>query len=562
MKKITVIALLLIITLAHVMGVGAEENITNFRSTIYINTDGTINVEEKIIYDFGDEPHHGIFRDIPTTIKNSDGRELVISMTDFSVTDGQGSSQPVQQSKEGSMIRLKIGNPDKYVSGIQTYVIKYKASGALRYFSDHDELYWNINGTGWNVPTADVQATVLLPQRVEGPQLKLACYTGRLGSTDADCAFTTDDRTIYFASKRPFGVSEGMTVVVGFPKGLVAVLEPKPVFWQTPLGVALLFAGAVLAGIVVLIWYIFYPVRIIYKWFKYGRDPKGTVGVVRAGFDPPKGPDGQLLTPSETGALLDEEVHQKDVAALMVDLARRGYLRIEERKKNDFYLVETTSKEKKRLLAFEKDLLEGLFATGAEVRLKDMQYTMSTTLRDIKKHLYDRLVTLGYFPKNPDSTRNFYIGIGIFGLFFTGNLPLFLAAMFFGRHLPQKTQSGSDAKNIAQSLKNFLGSQERQLAFQGKNQLLFEKLLPYAVAFGVEKTWAERFKDIDLKQPSWYTGYSGSRGFNSVVLSNSLHSSFGSLSKATATVSSSGSSSGFSGGSSGGGGGGGGGGSW
>lgn len=93
----------------------------------------------------------------------------------------------------------------------------------------------------------------------------------------------------------------------------------------------------------------------------------------------------------------------------------------------------------------------------------------------------------------------------------------------------------------------------------------FEKLLPYAVAFGVEKIWAKRFADIDMKQPEWYEGYSG-YSYSSTNFVRSLDSSFDRVNKAatpvSSTSSSSGFSSGFSGGSSGGGGGGGGGGSW
>jgi len=88
---------------------------------------------------------------------------------------------------------------------------------------------------------------------------------------------------------------------------------------------------------------------------------------------------------------------------------------------------------------------------------------------------------------------------------------------------------------------------------------MFERLLPFAVAFGVEKLWAERFKDVGLKQPEWYTS-SHIGAFHSAAFVSSLDSSLKSVSIAAQTPHSSGS--GFSGGFSGGGGGGGGGGSW
>ncbi len=213
------------------------------------------------------------------------------------------------------------------------------------------------------------------------------------------------------------------------------------------------------------------------------------------------------------------------------------------------------------LLGFERDFLHELFQNTEEVSLKSKKTFLYTAVLNVKKELYKPLVSSGFFPHDPDKIRTFYTVIGTLALT-TFNLPLVFSAFFFGRHMPRKTQLGVEATNIAKSLRNFLTSQERQLQFQASKQLMFEKLLPFAIAFGVEKIWAMRFKDIALKAPDWYQSYSPGT-FNSIYLTNSLNSSFSHFSTAATPVSSStGHGSGFSGGSSGGGGGGGGGGSW
>jgi uncharacterized membrane protein YgcG len=258
--------------------------------------------------------------------------------------------------------------------------------------------------------------------------------------------------------------------------------------------------------------------------------------------------------------LIDEIVDLRDISASIVDLARRGYLKIEERKKNDFYLIKTKN-DNHGLQPFEKKLLEGIFGDKDIARLKDKH--LAKTVEEASNLVYDQLVTEGFFPKNPNATRIFYSIIGVLALI-SGNLGLALIAFTFGRAMPAKTIFGVEAANISKSLKNFLTSQERQLAFQAKNQQLFEKLLPYAVAFGVERIWAERFRDINLKPPEWYTSYGSTRAFNSLVFTKSLSSSMSSFrSAATPVTSTTGHVSGFGGGGfSGGGGGGGGGGSW
>jgi uncharacterized membrane protein len=141
----------------------------------------------------------------------------------------------------------------------------------------------------------------------------------------------------------------------------------------------------------------------------------------------------------------------------------------------------------------------------------------------------------------------------------TFNFVLAFIAFIFGRHMPAKTLAGAQAAVKAKGMKNFLNSQERQLNFQGDKQMFFEKLLPFAVAFGVEKAWAKRFEAIDIKNPDWYEGTSSSH-FNTALFASSLSHSYSSFASSSTPPSSS--SSGFSGGSSGGGGGGGGGGSW
>ncbi len=561
MRKLLAVILVLTSLFIFSANVSAQEKINSFKSDITINKDGTIDIAETINYDFGSQYRHGIFRNIPYLKTNNQGKKFELKFKIEGVADEKGASYKYPISRTAGNLQIKIGDPERTITGIHTYVIKYNVSGALTYFSDHDELYWNATGNDWTVPIEQVSSTIRLPGQVGTENVRLTCYTGVSGSTAADCAGKYEQNQAVFNVSRQLGSNEGLTIVVGFPKKIVAVLEPQEYisFWDSWFGKILKFLLFSLLIITVIFWVVVYPIWIIIKWYKYGRDPK-VGGPVTAWFDPPKTATGRPLTPAETGTLIDETVQQRDISAMIVDLARRGYLQIEEKKKKDFYLRKKKEFTGDRTLqSFEKNLLTGIFGQKAEVRIKDEH--LSTDVEKVKAELYEKLVEEKFFPKNPQSIRNFYILITVLALM-TFNLPLFLVALIFGRAMPAKTLSGAQAANVAKSLKNFLSSQERQLTFQAKKQLMFEKLLPFAIAFGVEKIWAERFKDISLKQPDWYTGYQAG-SFNSLVFTNSLNSSLRSFaSAATPTSSSSGFSSGFSGGSSGGGGGGGGGGSW
>jgi len=537
----------------------ASEKITQYDAKIDINKNGTITVEEKIDYDFGLQSKHGIYRIIPFVKTNQENKKYRLDIADITVTDEKGAEYRFTQTYNGEDLTLKIGDASTYVTGQKVYKIKYQVSGALTYFSDHDELNWNVIGNAWEVPIASVTAEVQLPQGVSLDNLKSTCYTGVYESKTQSCVIQNQtEGVITAATQESLYSKEGLTIVVGFPKGIAAVLEPKEVisFWSTFLGKLL----SLIIALAALFWYVIYPIWLAIKWYRQGRDPESKLGQVTAWYDPPKTASGRLLTPVETGTLIDEQVDLKDISGMIVDLARRGYYKIVEKKKNDFYFIQgkdfTNAKD---ILPFEKEFLQAVI-TDKEIRIKDL--ILGPKIEKISAKVYEQQVGDGFFPSNPNSIRNFYLAITGLAAF-TFNFQLVFSALVFGRSMPKKTLLGVEQKNVALSLKKFLQSQERQLEFQAKNQLMFEKLLPYAIVFGVEKIWADRFKDINLKQPSWYSGYDN-RQFNSLLFISSLNSSFSSIrSTMTSTNSSSGFSSGFSsGGFSGGGGGGGGGGSW
>ena len=451
------------------------EEIRNFKANIIINKDGTINVEEKIVYDFGSLERHGIYREIPFIKTNQAGKKFKLDFSHFSVCDENKKPYRFQKKTTNGNIRLKIGYPDKTISGTHTYIISYKVKGALTYFSSHDELYWNVTGNDWFVSIKEAVAEVELPENIDQTQLKAACYTGSYGSTlslfQISFYHLNDGRTKMVAkTTSTLYFKEGLTFVLGFPKNIVAVLEPKEykTFWETIFGKTLAFLLKFLA----LFWYLILPFYISYRWFKYGRDPKGEIATTSAWFDPPKSPDGKrFLAPAEVGVLVDEKVDLKDVSSTIVDLARRGYLRIEERKKGEFWLVKNPiktqeilkqvqddidSKNQKlivdKLLTFEKSLLERFFKNKTEINLKKEEFY--NEVEEVKKAIYEEVVMAGLFPENPEKIRNLYYVLLALSIF-TANLLLFFSCLIFGLRMPRKTKVGVEAKNIAFSLRNF-----------------------------------------------------------------------------------------------------------
>jgi uncharacterized membrane protein YgcG len=565
MRKLVLVFIImcLVSVLPQPVHAQAVEHIPYFGTAIQAKEDGSILVVERIQYDFGSAYRHGIYRTIPYLIhgKNDDKYKMDIRVN--SVTDDKGIAYRYSTSSSLEEIILKIGDPDRTITGEHFYIIAYTVKGAMRYFSDHDELYWNATGNSWTVPITHADAYVEFTKQVPADQMKGVCFTGETGSTENNCTIEVNDSKVYAKSSDVLNASQGLTFSAYFPRGTVAVLEPTKVvyFWETWYGKLLIKLAGIAFVLLLVFWYILYPLWLPVKWFLFGRDPN--VGKpVTAWFDPPEGVDGKPLTAGETGVILDEKIDMRDISAMIIQLAQKGYLDIVEKKEKDFSLLKKKEFEgDSKLKPFENNLLKGIFKGREAVRLKDVH--LSSTITSVSDELYDTLTTEGYFPKNPDTVRTFYAVImGVAGVTF--NLPLLITGTLFGLHMARKTIQGAKAATVARGMKNFLNSQERQLNFQGDKQMLFEKLLPFAIAFGVEENWVNRFKDLNLQEPDWYHGYY-SGGYKPMYFAHSLNSSVNSISTAaTPEVSSTGSSSGFSssGGFSGGGGGGGGGGSW
>ncbi len=531
-----------------------DEHIEHFVSNITINGNGTIDVQEKISYDFGPNQRHGIYRTIPLLKTNADDKTFKLTIVDLDV-----SGDPFTKSINQGLLKIKIGDPNKTVSGKKEYTINYRVLGALTYFSDHDELYWNITGNDWEVPIAAVDGTVKFENTNQFPNVQLACYSGTKGSTDKSCSIqTTNTNSIIYSNIEPLQLNDGLTIVTGFPKGLVSVLEPKPYYDDILFGFLIKFLSFI--AYMIVFW-------VLYKWLKEWLNTSKKQKIVAAWFSPPKTEKGEFLSPAETAGLVYKSVNQRALTATIIHLAQRGFLKINGEDKNNVKLIRRKDwATDTSVNNFEKMLLDNLFLNSekAEVSIKELKksYKFPTALPKIYNDMLDNLYRDKLFVYKPSSYKILMGIILVVALIlafpFYYGLPFAILAFIFRNASLAKTDLGIEKYSEAKSLFNFLKSQEEQLDFQADKQMFFEKLLPYATAFGVEKIWANRFKDIDLTKSDWYQG-SSNNSLAYIPSLNSLNRGFGSMS---ASRSSSGFSSGFSGGSSGGGGGGGGGGSW
>lgn len=530
-----------------------EESIARFESTIVLQKDGTFHVTENISYDFGTNDRHGIFRAIPLVSHVGD-LYRVITIT-FDSVKRNGANEPYSISYSLDMATIKIGNPDKTVSGIHTYTISYNVSNGIgSNYEDHDELYWNVTGNQWKIPIYSAHASVTTDFGASITQS--VCYTGFVNSTVSQCTAVRTGQKSTINATVVLQEEEGLTIVVGFP----ANTFPKSILNKTRpgSGVDIEFVIRMLTVVSIGLNFVLAPL-LLFWYFKTKR--KNRFGPLVVSFDIPKDENRQRILPAEAGTIDTARLERDDVIATLFDLAIRKYVKIEQTKKGSSFLsidlsnsdyTITKLKDEETLTLFERKLFDRLFENGNSIKLSQLRNDFYKTYQELEKEVFKSLVEHKYYTKNPKMQRGFFIFLGVVSAIF---LQLIFAIVLFwlAKKLNGRTAFGDSIDWKIDGLKMFLSRMTPNYKWQAEQLALAEQMIPYAIALGYISQYMEQLHMIyPGYQPTWYAGQSF------YTNSQNMFSSFSN----TITTSAPSSSSGFSGGSSGGGGGGGGGGSW
>lgn len=496
MKRLAVVLLVLV----SVLGIGEE--IRNYLVQVEIRDDGAIAVHEEIGY-FFDLARHGILREIPLTYRLPTGETYRLRVTVDEVL-ANGSSIPYRQYTEGRNLVLRIGDPDRTVTGLVTYTVRYRVLRALRRYEGEVELYWNAIGPDWAVPISRARVEIAVPPGVAPSEVRALGFRGLYGSTDP-LELRWEDGLLVGEMDR-LRPREGITVAVRVPQGAVAL----PGAWQ---GFLWFLQDNLYAGIPILV-----LAGMFILWWKRGRDPK--VGSVAPEYKPIAG-----LGPAEAGVLLDNRADPRDFAAGILSLATKGHLVIREvwaddraREPDDFELVAAESRAP--LTPYEKALRDALLGGAESRKISDLKYKLYDKMPGLKARLYMDLGEDGYYVGNPEHVRGAYYGLGIGTIVLAGFLAFFTQSLYLGLtvcvsglivigfapFMPKRTGKGIEALRGVLGLQEYIRRAEvDRIEFAAREQH-FEELLPYAMALGLTELWTKKFDGLLAKAPDWYQG--------------------------------------------------------
>ncbi len=370
--------------------------ITDFQDTITVNPDGSALVTEHITLTFVGE-WHGIHRILPIEYPgpNHTNYELYIDVT--SVTDGVGGSLKYDSSTSGGNRDLKIYLPDA-VDATRSVEIVYNVRNGTRFFDAYDEFYWNVTGNDWPVPIDHAAAIVTFPATAAS-SLQAQAFTGVYGSTEHDATATVEGSIATFETTSRLPMRGGMTIDVYIPKGILHQPSALTRFLWFIGGNPIVFFPLVTLAVMFPLW-----------WFK-GRDPDPGMSVAPM-YEPPKG-----VSPAECGTLLDDKIHPRDITSTMIDLAVRGYIKIEEtaekglvftHKDYIFHLLKPRE-QWTDLAPHESVMLENIFATGSDTSLSSLKNRFYTAVPIIRADIMSALKNKGIYLLDPESANGYSI---------------------------------------------------------------------------------------------------------------------------------------------------------
>ncbi len=543
--------------------------IADFNDTILITEDGSTLVKERINLVFIGE-WHGIHRTIPVEYPGPRSTNYTLFLDIVSVTDGAGQKLKYDSKTSGGYRDLKIYIPGA-VDTTRTVEISYLVRNGIRFFEDHDEFYWNVTGNDWPVPIDHAAAHVFLPKASAG-RLRAQAFTGVYGSAERDATSAVNGSDVAFETTNPLPMRGGMTIDIFVPKGILK--EPGSLtrlFWflgSNPIVFLPLFTLAVMS----VLW-----------WYK-GRDPDPGRSVAPM-YEPPPG-----ISPAEAGTLIDDSIHPRDITSTIVDLAVRGYVKIEETVDTTLLIFHSKdyvlhslkpATEWQGLAPHERVMMESIFSGGQQTQLSSLKNRFYTAIPIIQQDIKAALKNKGIYLLDPDAANGYSVAAALLIvapfllLQFTGYKQVFNSVVLligcgivsaiiwwlFAREMSAKTIQGARTRIAVLGFQEFMNRVDAD-RLKRMPPDTFEKYLPYAMALGVEHHWAQAFAGIVQNPPSWYVSPNGMTGFNPVFFSSSMHNMASDMHQVFVSAprsSSSGSGFGGGGGSSGGGFGGGGG---
>ena len=500
----------------------ADDQITAYSAQATLTKDGTLQVKETVDLTAGGTTFS---RTLATRVRSDSERDRTYGLSDVSATVNGQPAQGLKNEGIDDGRRLTVN-----VSGQSKIVYSYTVDNVVADSTEGHEVSWPVvQGFGVSIPKAEL--TVSVPFAIW-----VTCFAGRVGSSMPCTSSQLAESAALQIEQNGVPAGGRVTFLTGLSDQ--ATVQPNAQFatrWtlgraftvdSSTIGLAVIVFGIGLLGAVGL-------------WFFRGRDA-AKVGEgaperpVLDGSDGPQfaAPDG--IRPGQVGTVVDETADVVDITATLLDLAVRNYLTIVELPRESHFGkldwdLRRLNQGGPELLAYEKALLDAVFADGDSVAVSNLGSSLRPRLNLVREQLYSDVVTQGWFASRPDAVRNRWTTAGVVLLGAGVVLTIVLAIVskyalvgfavmaaglvlaLVGQAAPARTARGAAVLGRVAGLQRYLVDETSADLPQSHRLEFASRCLPYAAVLGLTEKWALEIAATDDDDDpdegiGWYSG--------------------------------------------------------
>jgi uncharacterized membrane protein YgcG len=375
--------------------VQAQEKIHRFEALITVATDGSLTITETIqIRAMGEIFKRGIVRNFPTTSTDPSSNKVRKHGFEILEITKNGTPEPWFTEESYHYTDIYIGQEDVLLTPNTDYIytLTYRTTKQLRYFDDFDELYWNVNGNGWDLTFDSIRAIVVLPADAASQVLQYDAYTGYAGDQGKDFKVRQDENGNWiFETTRELQANEGLTIALAWPVGVVS----RPTAEQLAAEQRWLNASVWVFRIGALLVFIYFA----YVWVKVGVDPRK--GAIMPVFTPP-----DQLSPASLRYVMRMGMDHQTMTSAILNVAVKGWLQIH--KSGKFYELTRNAGDGAALSDDEQTVLRELLGSRSQLELKQKNHEILQSARQALKDKLDAQHLGVHFNQNFG-----YIGLGV-----------------------------------------------------------------------------------------------------------------------------------------------------